>query len=693
MSLFSSSITRAPNAIYSQTVLSSLTRNNLALARVQEQLATGNRVNRGSDDPVAASAISVLDGLLARDGQRLLNLGHAAAVNGGLDDALGEVTDLVRSAQSIASSQIGVQSDSTTRAQQAQVVDSLIRQLLQVSNRRVAGLSLFGGDTPSVTPVTELYGGFRYNGRGTGLLTDLGTGDRIPITIGGDNAIGETSARQKSTVDLNPALTPLTRADELRGARGLGIAPGSITFTANGGPAATIDLTGVQSVAEIIDRVTGAIRQYEAANSTTVLTAAGVTISGGSLRFNVAAGGTLSFTEVANGTTGADLGLTAAAFTPASTLAGDLNPRLTLATPLSAVPSLPSPLGSVVVRFTQPGGGGGGGGGGSVVRTIDLSSATSIDDVRNLIEVGAPGVRVRISDSGNGLDVLNEVSGASLSIEEAPGTSFAGLLGIRTFGTGSRLSDFNNGRGVQVVDGATNPVTGALDPALNRDFRVTLGNGQWFDVDLRPQDTVDVASVLARINAEFAAAVGSQNNPAAPALAAGQFSAGVVAGPNGLALTQTVGPGAISIENLNNSQAAEQLGLLSLTLDGGSGAYIAQDRSTIRVNNLFSDLLDLKQALLTDSSAGITLAGSGLGKSADRAVAAQAVVGSFGQRISQAKDQLESQSLLNEKTRSDLKSADYAEVATRFTQLQTQLEATLRSASILGSRTLFDFLG
>lgn len=690
MSLFSSSISRAPTAIYSQIVLSSLARNNLSLGRVQEQLATGLRVNRGSDDPVAASAIAVLDDLLSRDGQRRLNLEHASVVNGGLDDALGEVTDLVRSAQTIASSQIGVQSDTATRSQQAQVVDSLIRQLLQVSNRKVAGLSLFGGDTPGTTPVSELYGGFRYNGRGSGLLTDLGTGDRIPLTIGGNNAVGETSARLQSTADLNPGLTALTRTDELRGARGLGIAPGSITFAANGGPAATIDLTGVGSVAEIINRVTGAIRQYETANSTTVLTGAGVSIAGGGrLQFNMAVGATLTFSEVANGTTGADLGLTAAAFTPASTLAGDLDPKLTLQTPLSALPGLPSPLGSIVVRFTQ----GQPGSSGSVVRTIDLSSAATIDDIRNLVEVGAPGARVRISDTGRGIDIVNEVAGAPLSVEEAPGTSFASALGIRTFTTGTRLADFNNGRGVQVVDGVVNPVTGVVDPALNRDLRITLGNGQWFDVDLRPQDTVSVSTVLARINAEFTAAIGSQGNPAAPALAAGQFTAAVVAGPNGLALSQTVGPAAISVQNLNNSPAAEQLGLLNLTLDAPSGAYVAQDRAAIRVNNLFSDLLDLKQALLTDNSAGITLAGSNLGLNADRTVAAQALVGSYGQRIGQAKDQLESQSLLNEKTRSDLKSADYAEAATKFSQLQTQIEATLRTASILGSRTLFDFLG
>src|SRR5262249_13169880 len=146
------------------------------------------------------------------------------------------------------------------------------------------------------------------------LLTELGLTAQVPITIGGNNAIGETSARVDGDVDLNPGVTLGTRLTDLAGARGLGVTTGRIQFSFNGGSATDIDLSGADSLQEVATRITNAIHDYEQANNVTILGPGGVSVSGGSLSVDVvpATSGpnpTLRFTDITHGTTAQDLGL------------------------------------------------------------------------------------------------------------------------------------------------------------------------------------------------------------------------------------------------------------------------------------------------------------------------------------------------------------------------------------------------
>src|SRR5690606_7022749 len=149
MSAIPSSISRVPTMLSSQVLLSNITRTNLALLKVQQQMATNKAVNRPSDDSVRASGISILEDRLERREQRLRNLSSATASLGLLDSSLGDANDLLHEARGIASSQIGVTSDATTRSAQAVVIDAMIQSLHQLANRETNGLYIFGGSTPS----------------------------------------------------------------------------------------------------------------------------------------------------------------------------------------------------------------------------------------------------------------------------------------------------------------------------------------------------------------------------------------------------------------------------------------------------------------------------------------------------------------------------------------------------------------
>ncbi len=690
MSSLPANLSRVSNLLSSQLLLSSITRSNVSLLGLQNQMATGQAITRFSDDSIGAVTISALQDRLGRTEQRLRNLSNAQGTLDYLDSSVGDASELVLEAKNIASDQIGAQSDTVTRRNQAVVIDGMIRRLLSLSNRQTNGVYVFGGATATRPPVEELRGGFRYVGRGEGLFTDLDPADDIPITIGGENAIGSVSARLRSRLDLNPDLSAETRLADLRGGRGLGVSDGSVAFSFDGGPTATVDLSGADTVQDVADLLTAAIQQYETDHSVTVLGPGGVSISGGALSIDVVPGAPnppLVFSEIGSGTIGRDLGLAQSPFDAADPDGEDLDPRLTLLTPLSAVSGLTLPLESIRIRFTR--------GSDSTFTDVDLSSAETVDDLRNLIETAVPGVRVRVNEAGTGLNIFNEVSGPAMSIEETPGgADTATMLGIRTLAPETAISEFNSGRGVRIVDNQIDPISGVPTSELNRDFRVVLGTGQAFDVDLRPQDLVNVQTVIDRINEEFNNAlslpplVGS-----APPLAAGDFVAGLTDAGNGISLTQTVGGGGIKVEKLNNSAAAEDLGLSGGTYDSASATLIAQDRAAVRVENLFTALLDLRDALRNDDSAGITLAGEALTESVDRLASTRALVGVYANRVERSTTRQEDLSVLDEKLRSELQDLDYADASIRFNLLRTQLQAAMASGAATQNLSLLDFLG
>ena len=87
MSTIPSNLARFPNAMAFQIMLSALNRTQRGLLNTQVQLATGQRVNRASDDALAAGTISVLDDVIEQRDQRLRNLSHSDAVLNTLDAA------------------------------------------------------------------------------------------------------------------------------------------------------------------------------------------------------------------------------------------------------------------------------------------------------------------------------------------------------------------------------------------------------------------------------------------------------------------------------------------------------------------------------------------------------------------------------------------------------------------------------
>lgn len=673
---------RAPNLLQSQFAISTLNRTQLSLFQVQQELSTGKAITRYSDDPVKASVISMLNDRLGLSAQHAGSLDQADSSLSTLDQALSDASDLVNQAKSIASSEVGLGATAAERLSQSHVVDSMIQSLYSIANRQGVAGHIFSGSTPSSPAVGAFADGYRYLGQGSGLVTDMGLGGDIPMTLGGDTPIGSMSSRVQGDVDLRPALTSSTRIADLSGARGTGVALGPVQFSFNGGARVQIDLSGADTVGDLTTRITNALHDYEQANHVTVLGPGGVSINGGSLSIDLAppqppATSSLQFFDLGNATTAQDLGLTATpatSFTSTAQTGLELGAKLTWGAPISSLRGITTPpaLGSLKINNLGQS------------RTIDLSGAQTLEDVKNAIEGSGLGVHVEINADRTGINVVNDVASgrnSAMSIEEvAGGNQTATRLGIRTLSASTRISDFNFGKGVQIADGNT-------DAARNTDFTITLGDSAQthFTVDLRPQDMSTVQSVIDRINA--AAQAAGVNVPA-------DFQAGLSDTSNGLVLKQnTAFPTAIKIEAENNSPAAQQLGLSDGSFDASTGTFRATDHATVRADNLFTTLIDLRDALKNNDTSGITVAGEEIETSVDRLAQTRAIVGAYAQRVQDGKKQQQDQTVLDEQTRSTLQDTDYTQAAVQLNLLQTQLQAGLTTTAQQFSRSLLDYLG
>jgi flagellar hook-associated protein 3 FlgL len=81
-----------------------------------------------------------------------------------------------------------------------------------------------------------------------------------------------------------------------------------------------------------------------------------------------------------------------------------------------------------------------------------------------------------------------------------------------------------------------------------------------------------------------------------------------------------------------------------------------------------------------------------LGSSIDLLAETRGVVGGYSQRVDFAKRAEEDRTTFDEQVRSSLRDVDYTEAASRFTMLQTQMQAGLQAAALSSRLTLLDFL-
>jgi flagellin-like hook-associated protein FlgL len=307
--------------------------------------------------------------------------------------------------------------------------------------------------------------------------------------------------------------------------------------------------------------------------------------------------------------------------------------------------------------------------------TIDTSSANTVEDLLNDINGSGAGVLAAINAAGTGIQVQSRVSGADFSIGENGGST-ATELGLRTFDSQTQLNDLNHGLGVhslsqQNVDG--------------NDFAIQLQDGTTLQIRLSNESTI--GDIINTIN----------NAPGN----GGKVTAQLATTGNGIELVSTaVGTTPFAVQQENNSQAAQDLGLIPVgqnssapaTTSGGSQIIIGSDANPGETNSVFNALIRLSTALHNGDQQGITRAVGLIDSTTTQVNFSQAEVGARQQGLDTLQNRLSSESTDLQSALSNEIDVDLPTAITNLTAQQAAFQASLQVAGQLFKLSLLDFL-
>ena len=180
--------------------LDSLVDRQSRLANTQEQLTTGRRVNRASDDPASAARS---ERALAAERRAVAGQRSVDASRNSLElteSALGDAGSLLQTArEALVAAGNATYSDSE-RLGVANQLSDLRAQLFSVANRTDAGgLYLFGGQGATSSPFVDVPGGVQYQGAAGPMQS--ASGESLSLTLDGNSDLDAEPNRQRRLRD------------------------------------------------------------------------------------------------------------------------------------------------------------------------------------------------------------------------------------------------------------------------------------------------------------------------------------------------------------------------------------------------------------------------------------------------------------------------------------------------------------
>ncbi|HEY9067038.1 MAG TPA: flagellar hook-associated protein FlgL [Burkholderiaceae bacterium] len=164
--------------------LEALMQRQQTMSETQEQLTTGKRVNRASDDPAAAARA---ERALAAEARSTASQRAVDASNNAMtltESALGDAGDLLQQIREKLVQAGDASLSDADRKSIAAEVSELRKQLFSIANRSDgAGTYLFGGQSADQAPFVDAAGGVQYTGQaGT---QQAASGEPLPLTVDG----------------------------------------------------------------------------------------------------------------------------------------------------------------------------------------------------------------------------------------------------------------------------------------------------------------------------------------------------------------------------------------------------------------------------------------------------------------------------------------------------------------------------
>ena len=183
------------------------------LAEFQNQVATGKRVIRGSDDPSAASAAIVERGHLAATDVYTASGDSAHSRLTVADSVLSDLTQQLSAAQVSIAGARGTTITAAQREARAQELEGLRDAILHDMNTSFEGSYLFAGTASTTAPYTKnnnVVSG--YQGSAQDMSVDVDSGVQVAVTFNGD-AVAKGADANDVFTELDHAIAAVRNGD------------------------------------------------------------------------------------------------------------------------------------------------------------------------------------------------------------------------------------------------------------------------------------------------------------------------------------------------------------------------------------------------------------------------------------------------------------------------------------------------
>lgn len=175
---------RITHKLIFNSLISRIQRNQNKLFEIEEHLASGKRINRPSDDPVASARVNKLRGQLAKVKQYLKNIDEGVKVTSAIETAISDIKDQIVRAREIVMQQLGGIQDEQARQAAASELEQIKEQILQQANVKHEGKFLFAGFASTTEPFDS---SGNYLGRsGDEFEIEIGESEYLKLNFCGD---------------------------------------------------------------------------------------------------------------------------------------------------------------------------------------------------------------------------------------------------------------------------------------------------------------------------------------------------------------------------------------------------------------------------------------------------------------------------------------------------------------------------
>ncbi len=651
MALLPVNTTRTSTPLANQRLLFQLNADQLALQRQYDQLSTGRRVLRVSDDPAAAARAIEIQRGIDRSEQIARNSNATEAFYQSTDAALARVDGALIEARgtTVLAAQNVLSEDE--RAALSATIQQTLNSVFAAGNSLFRDHQLLGGILEDGTALKWDGDSVVFHGSEAVGKTKLGGGITSALNVNGPESLGLLSTVVTGD-PLGASLDRNTRLVDMKG--GLGVRAGVIRVS-DGDEFHEIDLRKAATIGDIeaiLDDVAIDGRQLA------------LTISQDSVRLEYSDGlpGTLAVADSSGSRTAADLGLSNPQGLLAPPLVGNgMAPRVTTETEVADLNFGAGLNLSSGLRIRR---------GGQDI-DIDLSQAETLGDILISINRSSADVQAELNEAEGRIILKARRSGVDYSIGENGGTT-ARSLGIRSATEDSRLADLGRGRGLVLnSDG--------------EDLIITRPDGVQLGIELEGAETVE--DVIDRIR-------NHPDNQDALRVLVDLNEYG-----NGIELQVPPGADPLTVRQVGLSNAGVRLGLIPEGETEAEGQFLAGSMRLIGTDYAVKDaggaidtLIRLQKAVESGDIPEISRLQERLDLDLDRASRTRGRVGVWNQNLEQLRDASEQETLLLKSQLSDEIDADLATVISEMTARQTALEASMRLIGQTANLTVLNYL-